>query len=201
MRFTTFLLVGLLLFATGTAVAREKTPDVINAAANTIVVTSTNPPIFGLLSSQSGTYDRIYNQGAIDTQCGAEVLDSVNDGMYYDILCLQVDDNQPIELIVAAEGTDIIDTVLTLYCSPFDPLFPDQNVVAFDDDSGLNTLSAFTLSDNIVLSPGSEYWLVISTFGANMTGNYVIQPSGNVYDCGAVGDEDTSWGAVKGLYR
>lgn len=201
MRFTTFFLVALLLFATGTAVAGEKTPDVMNTAASTITATSSNPPFFGVISDQLGTYDRIYNQGAVDAQCGAEVLDSANDGMYYDILCLQVDDTNPIELVVAADGTDIIDTVLTLYCSPFDPLFPDRNVIAFDDDSGLNTLSAFTLSDDIRLAPGSEYWLVISTFGANMTGNYVIQPSGNVYDCGAVANEAASWGAVKGLYR
>ena len=201
MRFRTLLVLSLLLLTVGTAIAREKTPNISNTSAELLASASFNPPFFGLLSDQSGTYDRIYNQGSVSTQCDAEALDSANDGMYFDLICLHVDDSNPIELIVDAEGTDIIDTVLTLYCSPFDPMHPEQNVVAFDDDSGVNTLSALTLSDNIVLTEGQEYWLVVSTYGAGMTGNFSIQRSSNVFDCGVVSDEDTSWGSVKGLYR
>ena len=105
MRFTSFVLVILILFTAGTVMAREKTPDVMNTSASTIVLTSNNPSVVGALTSQSGTYNRIYNQGAIDTACGAEVSDSANDGMYYDVLCFQVDDENPIELIVDANGT------------------------------------------------------------------------------------------------
>jgi len=201
MRFTTFFLVTLMLLTANTVLAREKTPDVMNASATALVTASFNPPVLGALTAQSGTYDRIYNQGAVDVQCGAEAIDSANDGTYYDLFCLQVDDEDPIELILDAAGTNITDTVLTLYCAPFDPLHPEQNVLAFDDDSGESTLSAFTLAQNIVLTPGEEYWLVVSTYGAGMTGNYVIQRSGNVYDCGIVGDEETNWGSVKGLFR
>lgn len=197
MRFTNFLLSIFLLVGAGTALALEKTPDLINVPAKA----SFSPPVSGTLSEISGTYDRIYTHGMVDAQCGAEAFDSVNDDMYFDVYCLQVDDDQPIELVLDAAGTDIIDTVLTLYCSPFDPLNPDQNVVAFDDDSGETTLSAITLADELALVEGQEYWLVISTYGANMTGDYLLQKSSNVYDCGAVANERASWGAVKGRYR
>lgn len=201
MRFKILLLASLLLLADQTVLAREKTPDVMNASAPTLAAASFNPALDGVLSFESGTYDRIYNQGNVNTECGAEALDSENDGMFYDMICLQVDDNNPIELVVDPQGTDITDTVLTLYCSPFDPTHPEQNVVAFDDDGGMGTLSAFTAADNITLTEGHEYWLVVSTYGAGMTGNYLIQRSSNVYDCGVVADEDASWGSVKGLYR
>ncbi len=197
MRFATSIFCLFLILTAGSALAREKTLDTMNAAA----IASFAPPVSGSLTAASGTYDRIYTTGNIDAQCGAETTDSANDGMYYDLYCLQVDDYQPIEMILDASGTNIIDTVLTLYCSPFDPLNPDLNVVAFDDDSGMDTLSAFTLSHGIRLVPGEEYWLVISTYGANMTGEYLIQKSSNVYDCGAVANEETNWGSLKGMYR
>ncbi|MCB1181952.1 hypothetical protein KDM41_00825 [bacterium] len=206
MRFTNKLLrrttaalsmAAFLALGVGASQAAEKLPDLMNAKARA----SFNTPIAGSLSLDSGTYDRIYTKGDVDADCGAETFDSANDGMYYDIYCLQVDDNQPIELIVDALGTNIFDTVLTLYCTEFDPRFPDANVIAFDDDSGEGTLSALTAAHDVRLQEGHEYTLVISTYGASMTGDYVIQPSSNVYDCGAVSQEHTSWGHVKGLYR
>ncbi len=160
-----------------------------------------NPPVAGSLTTSSGTYDRIYTSGGVDAQCGAEAFDSANDGMYFDVYCLQVDDNNPIDLILDANGTKLADTVLTLYCSPFNPTQPQLNVVAFDDDSGESTLSAITAAQNVRLVEGQEYWLVISSYGANMTGDYVIQKSSNVYDCGVVTNERATWGAIKGMYR
>ena len=121
--------------------------------------------------------------------------------MYYDVICFQTDSYDPIELNLDINGTDLADAVLTIYCSPFDPLHPDQNVIAFDDDSGLGTLSAITLDMNVALIPSTEYWAVISTYGANMTGDYALQRSNNVFDCGIVTNDAASWGALKGMYR
>jgi len=199
MRFTIYLLCVLLLLTAGNALAREKTPDMMDFAARASA--AFNPPESGSLTVMSSTYDRIYNLGAVDAQCGAEAIDSENDGMYYDLYCLQVDDTNPIELVLDAGGTNIADTVLTLYCALFDPLNPELNVVAFDDDSGEATLSALTAAHDIRLDPGQEYWLVISTYGADMTGNYLLQKSSNVYDCGAVANDRASWGSIKGMYR
>jgi hypothetical protein len=197
MRFKTFLLGLALIFATSSALAVEKKPDLMNVVAKATLT----PPVAGSLTTSSGTYDRIYTSGGVDAQCGAEAFDSANDGMYFDIYCLQVDDNNPIDLILDANGTNIADTVLTLYCSPFNPTQPQLNVVAFDDDSGESTLSAITAAQIVRLVEGQEYWLVISSYGANMTGDYVIQKSSNVYDCGVVTNERATWGAIKGMYR
>jgi len=197
MRFKTSLIIGLLCATVGIATAREKTPDVTDAVAKA----GLNPPTMGALTASSPTYDRIYSTGAPSTQCSTPTLDSANNGTYYDIYCLQTDDTNPIELILDVAGTTIIDAVMTLYCAPFDPMLPDQNVVAYDDDSGVATLSAITMANPVVLVPGQEYFLVISTYGAGMTGNYVIQKSGNVFDCGAVATHTADWGTLKGMYR
>ncbi len=197
MRCTISMICILLITTAGSALAREKFPDTTNVTAKS----SYTQMVGGALTSTSDTYDRIYTLGSVDAQCGAETFDSANDGMYYDVYCLQVDDNNPIELVLDGAGTDITDTVLTLYCDPFDQLNPSLNVIAFDDDSGEGTLSAITAAHNVRLVEGREYWLVISSYGANMMGNYLIQKSGNVYDCGVVGNETTTWGAVKGTYR
>ncbi len=197
MRFATFILFLSLLLVAGSALAVEKTPDILDITARA----SYNPPASGTLDSNSGTYTGVYTVGLADGQCGAETIDSSNDGVYYDVYCLQVDDSNPIELVLDPVGTDIMDTVLTLYCSPFDPLHPEENVVAYDDDSGEATLSALTADQNIVLQEGQEYWLVISAYGADMVGDYLVQKSSNVYDCGLVANEETSWGSIKGMYR
>lgn len=197
MRSITTLLCFLAVLAAGSAQAFEKKPDLANAAAGKSLVGS----VSGTLTTASATYDRIYNSGEVDAECGAPVLDSANNGMYFDVYCLQVDDHNPIELVLDANGTNITDTVLTIYCTTFDPSRPELNVVAFDDDGGQGTLSAFVPADNIRLFEGQEYWLVISTYGARMTGDYVLQKSSNVFDCGIVANEKASWGSIKGMYR
>ena len=40
-----------------------------------------------------------------------------------------------------------------------------------DDDSGVATLSAITAASQVALQPGRQYWLVISSYGAGMTGD------------------------------
>jgi hypothetical protein len=197
MRSTTSLLCILAILTAGSAQAYEKKPDFANAVPSK----SLGQSVTGTLSASSATYDRIYNAGEVDAQCGAPALDSANNGMYFDVYCLQVDDHNPIELVLDATGTNLTDTVLTLYCTQFDPARPELNVVAFDDDGGQGTLSAFTAADNIRLFEGQEYWLVISSFGARMTGSYVLQKSSNVFDCGIVANQGSSWGSLKGMYR
>ncbi len=185
-----------LVLAASVALAEEKAPDTRELAAPT--AKSLELPLSGSLSATSGAYDRIYTTGSVSLECSAETFDSVNDGSYYDLHCLQVDDYQPIELIL--DG-DVIDTVMTLYCDPFDPLHPEQNVVAFDDDGGVGTLSAIAMDLNLHLQPGQEYWLVVSSYGASMTGDYTVFSSDNVFDCGTVAEVRTNWGTIKGMYR
>lgn len=154
----------------------------------------------GVLDGSSPVYDRIYST-SVDGNCGAPTFDSLNDGMAFDIQCIEVTDTNPIEIVLDPALTGITDTVLTLYCDPFDPLAPSQNVVAFDDDDGMGTLSALSTADDIRLVPGREYWVVISTYGAGMVGAYTVQLSDNVFPCGGVAVEGATWGDLKGMYR
>lgn len=178
------------------AMAAEKALD----AANIKSGLTSFQTFSGTLDGSSPVYDRIYGT-TVDAHCGAPVFDSVNDSMAFDIQCIEVMDANPIEIILDPGLTSISDTVLTLYCDPFDPLAPSLNVVAFDDDDGMATLSALSVPDNIRLVPGLKYWVVVSTYGAGMHGNYTAQLSDNVFPCGGVSSEATTWGDIKGLYR
>jgi len=178
------------------AMAAEKALDAVNIKLGT----TSFQTFSGTLDGSSPVYDRI-SSTAVDANCGAPAFDSLNDGMAFDIQCIEVMDTNPIEIILDPGLTSISDTVLTLYCDPFDPLAPSLNVVAFDDDDGVATLSALSVPDNIRLVPGLKYWVVVSTYGAGMYGNYTAQLSDNVFPCGGVANESTTWGGIKGLYR
>lgn len=154
----------------------------------------------GTLDASSPTYDRIHGT-AVNAACGAPALDSLNDGMAFDIFCIEVIDGAPVEIVIDPSQTNVADTVLTLYCDPFDPLAPSLNMVAFDDDDGVGTLSALSAADDIRLVPGREYWVVVSTYGAGMYGSFTVQLSDNAFPCGGVAVEGATWGDVKGLYR
>ncbi|MBK7769455.1 MAG: hypothetical protein IPI48_02680 [bacterium] len=154
----------------------------------------------GTFDASSPTYDRIYGND-VDAACGAPMLDSANNGMAFDIFCIEVTDSAPVEIIVDPTLTTISDTVLTLYCDPFDPMAPALNVVAYDDDDGMGTLSALTASDDIRLVPGREYWVVVSTYGAGMYGSFTVQLSDNAAPCGGVAVDGATWGDLKGMYR
>lgn len=156
--------------------------------------------LIGLLDASSPTYDRIFATG-VAADCGLATADSGNDGMALDIFCIEVSDGEPIEIIVDPAQTNIADTVLTLYCDPFDPLLPGQNVIAYDDDDGIGTLSALTSGDGIRLVPGREYWVVVSTYGAGMYGQFRVSLSDNAFPCGGVAVDGATWGDLKGMYR
>ena len=188
--------VCLLVVLTAPALAKENGPDTVNAEPDK----SYSVSFAGVLDAGSGVYDRIYTAEMVP-ECGAPASDSVNDGMAFDMVCIEVSDQQPIAVIVDPATTNIADTVLTIYCDPFDPLHPEENVVAFDDDDGVSTLSAITEDDGLSLAPGQEYWLVISTYGAGMYGDFAIQTSDNVVGCGGLPLENSNWGTVKSLFR
>jgi hypothetical protein len=178
------------------AVAAEKpvtSRDAVMQDGSRIVLT-------GTLDSSSPVWNRGFNN--VDPpapNCDFPLSDS-SDGQYYEVFCLNVTDANAIEIIVDADATTIGDTHMTLYCDPFDPNTPLVNAVFSDDDDGDSLLSAFTLEDNLVLSPGSDYWLVLSTFSPGATGDFTINTSDNVALCGGVAAEGQSWSEIKALY-
>jgi hypothetical protein len=137
------------------------------------------PSVVGTLDAGSPTWDRIFT-GDIDLNCNATSSDSGNDGMAYAQIPFEVTNTDPITVEVNAAGTTLADTVIALYCDPFDSGLPAENLVAYDDDGGTGLFSAFTLADNLTLTPGNTYHLILSTFTVSDFGDYQVDFSDNV---------------------
>jgi len=131
--------------------------------------------ITGALDTSSPTYNRIFTS-SVDPACGAVSADStVGNGVYYQVFQLGVTANEMLELSLDGSATSINDPVLSVYCDPFDPADPMANLIAYSDDvtSG-NLLPGFDATDNVALSPGVSYWLVLSTFAPGDQGTFQI---------------------------
>ena len=97
--------------------------------------------------------------------------------------------------------TTIGDTFFTIYCDPFDIAAPELNAVYTDDDDGEGLLSAFTVDDGLTLTVGNTYFLVVSTYGAGEVGDFSINTSANIIECGTVATDFGSWDSLKAYYR
>ncbi len=154
----------------------------------------------GTLDDSSPTWDRIYASG-VDLTCSLQANDSGNDGEYYAEFCFRVTDTDTVTFVVDPGLTNISDTVVAIYCDPFDAATPAANLVSYDDDGGDGYLSAFVPADGIVLVPGNDYHLVLSTYQPGDTGEFVISASANVVACQQVANEALDWGQLKAQYR
>lgn len=195
MKFVNVLLVALMLVA-GAAIADEKGIDNQNALPNS----NSRGVISGTLDENSSTYDRIYS-GLLSLDCASGVVDSGNDGTYFELFCFEVSDSEPIEMICDPALTTIGDTYFTIYCDPFDMAAPELNVVLTDDDGGEGLLSAYTAADGLTLTVGNTYFLVVTTYAPGNVGDFAITTSDNIIECGTVATELGSWDSLKADYR
>jgi len=133
--------------------------------------------VTGTLDVSSQTWDRIVSS-SVDPGCNASSTPSAF-GVGVPYLRFPVIVSAGVsnfEVTIVAEGTTVVDTVLALYCDPFDPANPAMNLVAYNDDidfDGGNLLSAFVFDDNIALGPG-QYWIVVSTFAPGDFGDFQL---------------------------
>jgi len=179
------------------ATAEMKRPDTKDATFNNPTLMVIN----GTLDQNSPIWGRGFNNvDPPDITCNFPLSPS-STGQFYDVFCITSTDDLPITVIVDANATTISDTHMELYCDPFDPNNPFDNAVFSDDDDGDGLMSAFTAADNLMLSPGVDYWLVLTTFSPGDAGDFTINTSDNVVYCGGVGTETKSWSEMKGLYR
>jgi len=158
--------------------------------------------INGVLSESSPLWDRGVDFSAPPApNCDFPFADHSSDATRYDQHCFQVTDTSPVEMEVV-DPTTVSDTTIYIFCAGFDGAFPLDEGVFWDDDGGVGLRSAFTLDDNIVLTPGVDYWLVVSTYWHTTTlGDYTIQTGDNITLCGSVATEASNWSSVKGLFR
>jgi hypothetical protein len=117
------------------------------------------------------TWNRIIGTST-DPACAATSVDSSIDGQYYEAIPIFVTATENL----AAEVTAFTggDSVIAVYCDPFDSLNPATNLVAYDDDGGVGFLSAFVDADGVQLNPGNQYWFIMTTFTNAVIGDYDI---------------------------
>lgn len=116
---------------------------------------------------------------------------------YFDMYCFNVSDSEPVEFVVDSAG---FDTVIYLYCDPFDPMAPTENAIYMDDDDGEGLLSAITADNGVTLTPGNDYWFIICSYSSTM-GLFSVSTSENVSICGSVGSDATDLGTLKSYFR
>ena len=132
-----------------------------------------NDYIVGTLDGASPTWDRVYGCN-VDVNCAAVCSDSSSDGQYYAVFPITTTVTENLEAEIVVANTTLSDTVMTLYCDPFDPNDPFANAVAYDDDGAGYPYSGFYDSDGITLPAGVTYYLVLSTFSAGDVGDFEI---------------------------
>jgi len=158
----------------------------------------------GVFDAGSPVWDRVfaYNGNLPSMECLHPMNDSSSDGQYYNLFCISSTDDNPIEISVNADATELEDTTLYLYCDPFLITQPLDNCVFYDDDGHpVELYSQIGLYDNIVLPVGVEYWVVLSTYEGGDAGAFVLDLSDNLTVCGGVAVEAMDWSTIKSLFQ
>ena len=125
----------------------------------------------------SATFDRRFLV-TYDGTCAAPSSDSSNNGVAYQVFPFYSPGGQNADIEVVL-GT-LADSVLFIYCDPFDPSTPASNIVAWDDDDGVGFGSAITPADGVVLDPGVQYFAVVSGFNNAQLGTFDINLGGDL---------------------
>ncbi len=167
------------------------TVDYIMDSPSRIVIT-------GELTEASDTWHRwrpsSYSELGLD--CDLVFATDYTTEPYFDMYCFTVANSDPVEFVVDAAD---FDTVIYLYCDPFDPMDPTVNGIYMDDDDGEGLLSAITADNGVTLMPGYNYWFIICSYSSTM-GTYSVTTSDNVDLCG-VAVENSSLSTVKSLFQ
>lgn len=195
----------LVVCASVAVAADDKSPDTSDyriQTQNRMQIAGTfdeSTPIWQRPNSPSGT------EPTPET-CDHAFTDGTYDDQRYTAFCVTSTDTEPVEFVLTIDSTTLYDPTLSIFCADFDPSLPLENGVFYDDDDGEGFLSAITAADGVVLTPGAEYWLVISNYGSGggndfEFGDYVIHTSDNVMLCGTVSAESRDWSGIKDLFR
>ena len=123
----------------------------------------------------------------LDLNCGLVFTSDYTNEPHYDQYCFNVSNSDPVEFVVDDAG---FDTVIYIYCDPFDAMDPTVNGVYMDDDDGVSLNSAIFAANGVTLTPGNDYWFVICSYSTTI-GTYSVQTSDNVALCGTVAAEES----------
>lgn len=125
----------------------------------------------------SQTYDRVFSDGSNGGSCDYTGIDSGNDGVSYQAFQFHSPSGQMADLEVSL-GT-LGDSVLFIYCS-FDPLSPNADLAAINDDGGVGLASAITPADNVQLQANVVYTAVVAGFSNTDLGTFDLILGGDL---------------------
>ena len=185
------MIVTTVAFATTDPIKDPDTVDYVISEPSRLVID-------GELTGDTPTFHRwrpaSYSEVGLD--CDLVMTSDYSTEPHFDQYCFNVSTDDPVEFVVTEAG---FDTVIYIYCDPFDPADATLNAVKMDDDNGVGLLSAITVDDGVTLTPGVDFWFIICSYSSTI-GTYSVSTSDNVILCG-VANEGSTWSGVKGLYR
>jgi len=170
-------LVGLFVIISASALSwatiTEKSNDTMDY---TIAAESRSDSTTGNLDG-SNTFDRVWDVN-LDLTCNASSSDSYNDGVSYQVFEFHTPTEENLDAAIQPGGS-LNDSVMFIYCDPFDAANPAANLVFYDDDGGDGLLSAITPADGVTLSADTTYHMVISGYSDSHQGTFTINLGGN----------------------
>lgn len=167
-------LIGLCVMALAVTVpaADEKSPDTRDYRG----AVAAGSQAGNLVNTQ--VYDRVFSV-IYNGTCAATSSDSSQNGTAYQVFQFHSPSGQMADIWTSQTGT-LTDSVIFVYCDPFNPLTPSQNLVAWDDDDGAGMMSAITPADGVQLQPNTTYNLVVTGFSPTSTGTYTVDLGGDL---------------------
>ena len=155
------------------ATVQEKTADTMEYR---MPDTSRSDSTTGTLDG-SATYDRVWGVN-YDGTCNASSSDSASNGSSYLSFAIHTTADENLDAVVSASSGGLDDTVMFVYCDPFDPANPSANVVAWDDDGGTGYLSAISPADGVAITADTTYYLVIAGYSSSQLGDFTLDLGG-----------------------
>jgi len=129
----------------------------------------------GVIDASSPEFDRRWTN-AYDANCSLSTFSAGN--RYYQVYPFYSVSDEPLDISSTTTG-GTGDMHFTVYCDPFDATNSDLNITAINDDGGPGSMPAFDPANSYNVSANTQYYLVISTWGAGATGTYDISLGGN----------------------
>lgn len=156
----------------GSAAVSEKTTDTRNYQVSPV---SRSDSVSGNIDG-SNTFDRVYSV-TYDGTCNASSSDSSQNGVGYEVFAFHTTVAENLDASTTDGGLG--DSVMFVYCDPFDPANPDLNLVAWDDDDGAGLMSAITPADGVAIAADTTYYIVITGWSPTDLGAYTLDLGGD----------------------
>ncbi len=156
--------------------------------------------ISGNLDVSSKSWNRIKATPTdIPPSCSTPAEDSYNDNVKYARFTITPTVTGNLQAEITAGGSNI-DSMLAIYCDPFDPDNPGNNLIAMDDDGNEYPHASLSTRD-IPLQAGNSYHLVVSNYSNYIPyGSYQLTIGDNFKHIHTLKDSITALQVVAGIH-